>query len=60
MECTLAEDGTKGRGGHEKWVKEAITLQTHISPVPEHIVKNTLRGLGISRKQFEDWILHKK
>ena len=62
-DCKLAEDGTKGRGGHEKWVKDGlkrpITLQTHISPVPEHIVKNTLRDLGFSRKQFEEWYLRK-
>lgn len=47
---------TKGRGGHEKWNRADLTrpiiLQTHISPVPEHIVKNTLRNLGIKRKDF--------
>jgi hypothetical protein len=48
--------GTKGRGGHEKWSRSdldrPITLQTHIDPVPEFIVKQVLRHLGMNRKQF--------
>ena len=64
MGCSRSEEGTKGRGGHEKWEKEGlnrpVTLQTHVSPVPEHIIKNTLRTLGISRKQFEVWYLSSK
>ena len=36
-----------------------ITLQTHVDPVPEHIVRNSLRDLGISRKTFERWLLEK-
>ena len=40
---------TKGRGGHEKWSRSdldrPITLQTHIDPVPEFIVKQVLRHL---------------
>ena len=47
---------SKGRGGHEKWAKEAmqrpITIQTHIDPVPEFIVKQVLRTLNMSRKDF--------
>lgn len=47
---------TKGRGGHEKWSKQGldrpITIQTHISPIPEFIVKQILRHLNISRKEF--------
>lgn len=45
---------TKGRGGHEKWNKPGLTrpviLQTHIEPVPEFIVKNTLRNLGMTKE----------
>lgn len=56
MGCTRVEQGTKGRGGHEKWVKEGllrpITLQTHVDPVPEFVVRNTLATLGITKKQF--------
>ena len=47
---------TKGRGGHEKWSKlgmdRPITIQTHISPVPEFIVKQILRHLNMDRKTF--------
>lgn len=47
---------TSTEGGHEKWEKDGLTrpiiLQTHISPIPEFIIKNTLRNLGISKEQF--------
>ena len=47
---------SKGRGGHEKWskrsMKRPITLQTHVDPVPEFIVKQILRHLEIDRKTF--------
>jgi hypothetical protein len=52
---TLAREG-KGRGGHEKWTRgdldRPITLQSHIDPVPEFIVKQVLRHLKMSRKGF--------
>jgi len=48
--------GPKGRGGHEKWSKSGldrpITIQTHINPVPEFIVKQVLRHLDLDRKDF--------
>lgn len=47
---------TKGRGGHEKWIAShldrPITIQNHIDTVPEFIVMQTLRHLGISKKEF--------
>lgn len=47
---------SKGRGGHEKWsrvdLKRPITIQTHIDPVPEFIVKQVLRHLEITREEF--------
>jgi len=47
---------TKGRGGHEKWSKSGmdrpITLQTHIDPVPEFIVKQILRYLKMDKAAF--------
>lgn len=47
---------TKGRGGHEKWSKlsmdRPITIQTHVDPVPEFIVKQVLRHLNMSRQEF--------
>lgn len=48
--------GSRGRGGHEKWSKSGmdrpITIQTHIDPVPEFIVKQVLRHLNMERKTF--------
>lgn len=36
-------------GGHEKWTRRDLTrpiiVQTHISPVPEFILKNALRNI---------------
>jgi len=47
---------SKGRGGHEKWsradIDRPITIQTHIDPVPEFIVKQVLRHLKMSREKF--------
>jgi len=47
---------SKGRGGHEKWSKTSmdrpITIQTHIDPVPEFIVKQVLRHLDMDKKAF--------
>lgn len=49
---------TKGRGGHEKWSRadltRPITIQTHIDPVPEFIVKQVLRHLELTREDFCD------
>lgn len=43
-------------GGHEKWTRADLTrpiiFQTHIEPIPEFIIKNNLRGLGYTKKQF--------
>ena len=43
-------------GGHEIWSKDGlqrpITFQTHKDPVPEMIVKNTIRDLDMTREQF--------
>ena len=51
----LIKEG-KGRGGHEKWSRadldRPITIQTHIDPVPEFIVKQGLRHLGMNREEF--------
>ena len=49
---------TRRKGGHEHFTRvdllRPLTLQSHISPVPEFIVKNHLRILKVSRKQFLD------
>lgn len=47
-------------GGHEHWtradLKRPITIQTHVDPIPEFIIKNSLTLLGLSKKDFIDWI----
>lgn len=47
-------------GGHEKWHKKgclrSIIIQTHIDTIPEFIIKNNLRTLGLTRKDFVDWL----
>jgi hypothetical protein len=44
------------KGGHEHWLRDdlarPLTLQTHIDPVPAFIVKQHLRYLQISTKDF--------
>lgn len=56
MGCTRVST----EGGHEKWKKDgclrSVILQTHIDPVPEFIVKNNLRTLGLTRKNFIEWM----
>ena len=47
-------------GGHEKWHKDGclrpVIIQTHIDPIPEFIVKNNLRSLGLTRNEFINWL----
>ena len=44
------------KGGHEHWygagITRPITFQTHIEPIPEFIIKNALRSLGMDKKKF--------
>ena len=64
MGCTRVENGTKGRGGHEKWERKGllrpITLQTHVDPISELVVRNSLNTLGLTKKDFFDWYYKKK
>ncbi len=43
-------------GEHEKWTRKdlerPIILQTHVSPVPEFIIKNALRALHLRKRNF--------
>lgn len=43
-------------GGHEHWtkpkLKRPITIQTHIDPVPERIMKQIINSLEMSREEF--------
>lgn len=51
-------------GGHEKWTKPGlirpVIVQTHIDPVPEFIVKNNLRNLGKTSKDFKEWLKNRQ
>jgi hypothetical protein len=42
--------------GHEIWggkcLKRPITLQSHIDPVPEFVVKNSLNALNVDKEDF--------
>lgn len=44
------------KGGHEKWTRSGllrpVIIQTHIDPIPEFIVRNILRNLGLSKADF--------
>ncbi|WP_288539539.1 type II toxin-antitoxin system HicA family toxin [uncultured Alistipes sp.] len=47
-------------GGHEKWVRadlrRPVMLQTHIDPVPEFIIRNNLKTIGATIKEFTDYL----
>lgn len=47
-------------GGHEHWTRSdldrPITIQTHVDPIPEFIIKNALTLLCLTKKDFTDWI----
>jgi hypothetical protein len=50
--CSLS----RKNAGHEIWVRTDLTrpivFQTHINPIPEFILKNALKSLEISKKDF--------
>jgi predicted RNA binding protein YcfA (HicA-like mRNA interferase family) len=52
--CGCRNIGTEG--GHEKWAREDLTrpviVQTHIEPVPEFVVRNALRNLGLAKDDY--------
>lgn len=47
-------------GGHEVWSRidliRPIILQTHKDPIPEFIVQNNLANIGLSKKDFIEWL----
>jgi len=60
----LADKGLKevesGNTGHEKWNKEGmlrpVVFQTHIDPIPEFIVHNNLRNMGLTASDLRAWL----
>jgi hypothetical protein len=47
-------------GGHEIWsgthLKRNITFQSHIKPVPEFIIRNGLRTMGLAKNDFLNYL----
>ena len=60
----LADKGCKqvesGNTDHEKWSKEGalrpVVFQTHIDPIPEFIIRNNLRNLGLTSNDLREWL----
>ena len=60
----LADKGCQkvdsGNTGHEKWAKAGIlrpvVFQTRIDPIPEFIIRNNLRNLGLTSNDFRAWL----
>jgi len=55
----LSKAGCKCIGiesGHEKWTRKdllrPVIFQTHIEPVPEHIIRANLRTLNLTKQDF--------
>ena len=44
------------KGGHRHWTRKdlnrPITVQTHVDPVPEFIIRNALRTLSLTKDDF--------
>ena len=59
----LADQGCheveSGNTGHEKWTKDGIlrpvVFQTHIDPIPEFIIRNNLRNIGLTTNDLRAW-----
>lgn len=53
---SLGFSRVRTKGGHEAWMKLGMTrpviIQTHVNPIPEYVVRNNLRNIGISRQEF--------
>jgi predicted RNA binding protein YcfA (HicA-like mRNA interferase family) len=49
----------RSKGGHETWSRadllRPVILQTHIDPIPEFIVRNCLRTIGVKAEDFYSW-----
>lgn len=46
----------RSKGGHEMWSKEGmsrpVVFQTHKQPIPEFVVQNAIKTLGMTKKEF--------
>lgn len=53
----LGLEQVRTKGGHEMWFKDGmlrnVVFQTHEEPIPEDIIKNNIRTIGISKADFD-------
>lgn len=46
------------KGGHEMWFRDGmlrnVVFQTHEEPIPEDIIKNNIRTMGVSKEEFDN------
>lgn len=53
----LGLEQVRTKGGHEMWFKEGmlrnVLFQNHVEPIPEDIIKNNIRTIGISKEEFD-------
>lgn len=53
----------RDKGGHEIWSRSDLTrpviFQSHISPIPEFIIRNNLRNMGATKKELIEFITKK-
>lgn len=53
----LGLEQVRTKGGHEMWFKQGmlrnVVFQTHEEPIPEDIIKNDIRTIGVSKADFD-------
>ena len=53
----LGLEQVRTNGGHEMWFKEGmlrnVVFQNHVEPIPEDIIKNNIRTIGITKEEFD-------
>lgn len=40
----------------KEWCCRSVVFQTHIDPIPRHVVYSNLATLGLNREDFELWL----
>lgn len=54
----LGLEQVRTKGGHEMWFKAGmlrnVVFQTHEEPIPEDIIKNNIKTMGITKEQFDE------
>ena len=62
--AALGLEFVRTKGGHEMWNKKGllrnVVFQNHEEHVPEDIILNNLRTIGISKKEFDEVLSNTK